>query len=69
MTLFIQTGARVRLPSGTQGSFVRWTARAVSKDVPREERTFERVAVIRIDGDLLEFSERFMQRVRVLGAV
>lgn len=69
MTLFIQVGARVRLPSGTQGSFVRWSARAVNKDVPRAERTFERVAVIRVDGDLLEFSERFMQRVRVLEAL
>ena len=69
MTLFIEVGARLRLPSGTHGSFVRWVARAVNKEAPRAERVFERVAVVRVDGQTLELSERFMHRVSVLGAV
>ena len=50
MTVFIEVGTRVRLPSGLQGSFVRWSAR---------------VAVLKVNGEVLEFSERFMQRVLI----
>jgi hypothetical protein len=65
MTVFIEVGTRVRLPSGLQGSFVRWSARVVDKDAPRTEREYERVAVLKVNGEVLEFSERFMQRVLI----
>jgi len=68
MTVFIEVGTRVRLPSGLQGSFVRWSARVIDKSAPRTERKYERVAVLKVNGEVLEFSERFMHRVLVVEA-
>ncbi|MAK54382.1 MAG: hypothetical protein CML17_00780 [Pusillimonas sp.] len=68
MTVFIEVGTRVRLPSGLQGSFVRWSARVIDKSAPRTEREYERVAVLKVNGEVLEFSERFMRRVLVVEA-
>lgn len=67
MTLFIQAGAQVRLPSGTQASFIRWAGRVVGEDAPRGVRVYERVAVLRVGNDLVEFSESFVRKnVRVM---
>lgn len=62
---FIETGARLVLPSGQTASFVRWQVRLIKRGDANQER--ERVAVVRLDGlgEDTQFSERFMTRVQI----
>lgn len=65
-SLFIQAGARVRLPSGGCALFVRWSSRHVNPDNRTEG--LERIAVVQLEGGAgnTEFSEAFMRRCQVL---
>lgn len=65
-SLFIQSGARVRLPSGVCAVFVRWQARHINPE--NRVEGMERVAVVQIEGGIgvSEFAERFMQHCKVV---
>ena len=61
---FIDTGERLILPSGQTATFISWRVRPVKRGDASQGQ--ERIAVVFIDGlaERVEFSDRFMQRVR-----
>lgn len=64
---FIPSGAALVLPSGTRAVFRGWRTRVVNPEVcDKADRIMERVAVVQVDGEQLQFSERFIALVRVI---